>query len=207
MLKLLYQKIIITINKKSKWITNSQSRKRAHLIRSRYDSIISTSKSINKDNSLLNCRLDGFDNNKPDLFIIDLNLNIKKKLSLFKQNRKRKIYIVTSVTKNNKILYLKKIGLKIINIKSLKTNEDFINLFMILRKRGYNRTLVESGLTFLNVLINKKLIFNLYMFKSSFNLGKNGKNNSTNKILKKLTLKKRIKVNLYNDNLFVTKIK
>ena len=44
--------------------------KEVHLIRSQYDTIISTSKSINKDNSLLNCRLNGLDNNKPDLVII-----------------------------------------------------------------------------------------------------------------------------------------
>ena len=52
--------------------------KLGHLIRSKYDCIISTSKTINKDNSLLNCRIDGLDNNKPDLIIIDRNLKLKK---------------------------------------------------------------------------------------------------------------------------------
>ena len=40
--------------------------------------ILSTSKSINSDNSLLNCRINGLNNYKPDLFIIDLNLKLKK---------------------------------------------------------------------------------------------------------------------------------
>ena len=35
---------------------------------------------INFDNSLLNCRISGLDNHKPDLFIIDLKLNLRKKL-------------------------------------------------------------------------------------------------------------------------------
>ena len=35
-------------------------------------------KSINHDNSLLNCRIDGLNNYKPDLFIIDLKLRLKK---------------------------------------------------------------------------------------------------------------------------------
>ena len=39
---------------------------------------MSTSKTINYDNSLLNCRIEGLSNNKPDLFILDLNLNLKK---------------------------------------------------------------------------------------------------------------------------------
>ena len=71
-----------TINKKGRWITNSSSRKIVHLLRNKYDCIMSTSKSINYDNSLLNCRIDGLNNNKPDLFIIDLNLNLKKNLNL-----------------------------------------------------------------------------------------------------------------------------
>ena len=29
--------------------------------------LVSTSKSINKDNSFLNCRINGLNNNKPDL--------------------------------------------------------------------------------------------------------------------------------------------
>ena len=77
--KIAMSKDYFSINKKSRWITNLRSRKISHLLRSRYDTIISTSKSINKDNSLLNCRLKGFDNFKPDLIIIDRKLKLKKK--------------------------------------------------------------------------------------------------------------------------------
>ena len=55
--KIAVSKDFYTIKKKTKWITNELSRKKVHLIRSNYDCIISTSKSINKDNSLLNCRI------------------------------------------------------------------------------------------------------------------------------------------------------
>ena len=73
------------------------SRNCAHLLRNKFDCIISTSKSINKDNSLLNCRINGLDNNKPDFFIIDLNLRLKK--IIIKQfNQKEKTYLIT--TKN-----------------------------------------------------------------------------------------------------------
>ena len=88
--KIAFSKDNFTINRKSKWITNLRSRKVAHLIRSKYDCIISTSKTINKDNSLLNCRLDGLNNYKPDLIIIDRNLKLKKKLKLFNIIKKKK---------------------------------------------------------------------------------------------------------------------
>ena len=44
---------------------------------------------INKDNSLLNCRIDGLNNNKPDLVIIDRFLKLKKKLRLFNSSIRR----------------------------------------------------------------------------------------------------------------------
>ncbi len=205
--KIAISKDYFTINKDSKWITNSQSRSRAHLIRSEHDLVISTSKSINKDNSLLNCRLNGFNNNKPDLAIIDLNLKIKTKLNLFKGKNKRKIFIVTSISNIKKISSLKKRGLKIIHIKSLKNKNDFIYLFKILKKYGYNRILIESGLIFLNELLKDRLINNLYIFQSPIKLGRKGKNNSSNKIIKKLELKKKIKVNLNGDSLYKVKIR
>ena len=77
--KIAISKDYFTINKKSRWITNERSRQVGHLLRSKYDCIISTSNSINKDNSLLNCRIKGLNNYKPDLIIIDRNLKLKKK--------------------------------------------------------------------------------------------------------------------------------
>ena len=200
--KIAVSKDYYTIKKRSKWITNNLSRSRAHLIRSEYDAILSTSKSINKDNSLLNCRLSGFDNNKPDLFIIDLKFKIKKSLNLFKKSQKRKIFIITSNFKSKKISFFKKKGAKIIFIKNLNTKSDFISLFKILKKYGYNRILTESGLIFLNTLINNKLISNLYVFQSSKKLGRTGFNNTTNKFIKKMNFNKKISVNLGGDNLY-----
>ncbi len=205
--KIAISKDYFTINKKSKWVTNSLSRNRVHLIRSEYDAILTTSKSINKDNSMLNCRLNGFNNNKPDLIIIDLKLKIKKNLSVFKTTSKRKIIIITSILNNKKIFDLKKRGIKIIFINSLVSKNNFINLFKILKKYDYNRILVESGLVFLNSLLKYKLLFNLYMFQSEIKLGRNGKNNTSNSILKKFKLIKKIKVNLNGNKLYKLKIK
>ena len=66
---------------------------------------------------------------------------------------------------------------------------------------------MESGLTFLNVLFKNKLIFNLYLFKSSTKLGTNGFNNSSAKFIKELKSLNRVKVNLNGENLYKVKIK
>ena len=205
--KIAISKDYFTINQKNKWITNIFSRKRAHLVRSEYDGVISTSKSINKDNSLLNCRISGFDQSKPDLFIIDLNLKLKKDLRLLRQIKKRKIFLITKIKNSKKIAHLRRKGVRFIFVSQLFSREDFLGLFKNLQKMGYNRLLVESGLIFLNTLLKYKLIFNMFIFRSSIYLKSNGINNSTNFYIKKLRLDKRIKVNLNMDNLYKVRVK
>ena len=191
----------LTIYKKKKWITNEISRKIVHLLRSQNNCIISTSKSINFDNSLLNCRIEGLNNNKPDLFIVDLNLNLKKKLLLNKLIKKRKTYLITKKKNIKRSNIFKKKGYKIILVDNLKEKKDFNLLFKKIYRLGYSRIFVESGLSFLNILIKNQLLHDLYIFKSHIKLGKYGKNNDTSKYLKKI-LAKRIIINLNKDTLY-----
>ena len=192
----------LSINYKKKWITNESSRKVVHLLRSRYDCILSTSKTINLDNSLLNCRIDGLDKFKPNLFIIDLNLKLKKNLLLNKIINKRKTYIVTNKSNLKSVGVYKKKGYKFVFINALKERKDFILLYKKIYKLGYSRILLETGLTFLNTVIKNKLINNFYLFKSSQNLRKIGKNNISPNFLKKIKFKP-ISINLNGDKLFI----
>ncbi len=195
-----------TINKKSKWITNARSRKVAHLIRSKYDSIISTSKSINKDNSILNCRINGLNNNKPDLIIIDRSLKLKKNIKLLKIASKRKTYIFTCSKNKSKILFFKRKGIKILKIRELNEKKDFIFLIKKIFKLGKTRILVESGLTFLEKLLKYKLLNQLYVFKSNNLLRKNGLKKIKPFYIKKCKSNNRINVNLDREELFSIKL-
>ena len=205
--KIAISKDNFTINKYSKWITNLRSRNVAHLIRSRYDCIISTSESINKDNSLLNCRINGLDNFKPHILIIDRYLKLKKNLKLFGLSKKRKTYVVTMSKNKKKIHFLKNKKLKIISINDLKDNHDFKILTKTFFNLGLRRILVESGLTFLKELLKQKLINNLFIFQSNEKLNKNGfKKFKINSPLN-FKFREQIKVNLNGDKLFKIKVK
>mgnify|MGYP006157840581 CR=1 FL=1 len=105
-----------------------------------------------------------------------------------------------------KKLLLKK-GIQFIKIDLFEKKINYNDLFKILKSIGYNRILVEAGLIFLNELIHKKFINNLYLFKSSIKLGTNGMNNTSNNIVKKLRGLKRVVVNLNGDTLYKIKIK
>ena len=150
---------------------------------------------------MLNCRINGLNNFKPDLLIIDLNLKLKKNLILNKMLKKRRTFLITHIKNKQKAKIYKHKGYKIIYINSLKSKKDFNLLYKKLYKIGYSRIFVESGLIFLNTLIKNKLINDLYVFKSNNILGKKGKNNATSKYLKNISLKL-IPINLNNDKLY-----
>jgi diaminohydroxyphosphoribosylaminopyrimidine deaminase/5-amino-6-(5-phosphoribosylamino)uracil reductase len=198
--KIAVSKDYFTISKQNKWITNKTSRNMVHLLRSKYDCILSTSKSINQDDSLLNCRINGLNNNKPDLLIIDLKLKLKKRLSLNKYLKTRRTYLITNKKNYNKILAYKKLGYRVIFINKLDNKNDLNLLYKKIYKIGYSRIFIETGLTFLNFLLKNKMIHDLYIFKSDKTLGKNGKNNDTIKYLKKI-YPKSLTINLNGDNL------
>ncbi len=199
--KIAISKDYFSINKKNKRITNKFSEKITHLLRFKHNAIISTADTINEDNSILNCRINGLNNYKPNLLIVDLNLKLKKNLLLNKILKKRKTFLITYKKNFKKAQTYKKKGYKIIFINSLDTKADFNLLFKKLYKMGYSRIIVEAGLTFINTLLKKRLIHDFYIFKSDNILGKKGKNNDTPKYLKKMT-SKLISINLNNDKLY-----
>ena len=198
--KIAISKDYFTSSKKNKWITNNFSRKISHLLRNKHDCVISTSRSINVDDSLLNCRIEGLNNSKPDLFILDQNLKLKKKLSLNKLLKKRKTYLITNKDNIKKTIYYKKKGYKILLTDDLSIKNNFYLLLKKIYSMGYSKILVETGLTFLNNLLKKRLINELYIFKSNNKLGIDGFNNDSVKYLRKIS-PKILTINLNGDKL------
>ena len=73
-------------------------------------------------------------------------------------------------------------------------------------KLNFSRVFVESGLTLVNFLINNKLLNNIYIFKTDTNLNKNGFNNSSNKLIKKIKLKNKLQVYLNSDSVYLERL-
>ncbi len=204
--KIAISKDFYTKNRKKKWITNKRSRKLSHLLRTKYNALLSSSKSINDDDSLLNCRISGLTHKSPDLIILDRNLIIKKSLKIFKDKTKRRIYLYTTKDNKSKINWLRKKKVKVLLMKRIDTKDDFSNLFKSFINLGFSRIFVESGLTLINFFIKNDFINNIYIFKTNYNLDKNGSNNSSNKMLKKIKLRNKLNVFLDNDNAYLERL-
>ena len=201
--KLAISQDYLTISKKHKWITNSNSRNIGNFLRTKYDCILSTAETINKDNSSLDCRIEGLEKKSPSVIIVDRSFKIKKNLKIFR-NKSRKIFIFTQTNNIFKEKYFKEIGVNIIKLKKTGNfKNDVSEVYFFLKKLGFNRVLVESGLKYINEILKYKLIKNFYLFKSSYNLKNNGKNNIELNLTRKLrtTLKNKVKINLNGDSL------
>ena len=194
----------LSINKKQKWITNNASRNVGNFLRSKYDCILSTSKTINCDNPQLDCRIEGLEHKSPAVVIVDRSFRIKKKSKIFR-NRSREIFIFIQTNNKIKEEYFKKIGVNIIKLqKSDNLKNDISEIYFFLKQLGFNRILLESGVKYINEVLKCNLIKNFYLFKSSFNLKNKGKNNTKINLIRKLktTIKNKVRINLNGDSLY-----
>ena len=206
--KIAISKDYFSVNKKKKWITNDLSRTKVHLIRSRYDCILSTYKSINKDNSLLNCRINGLNVLSPSRIIIDKNLKLKKNLNIYKSTKKIKTYIVTSSNNQIKKNFFKSKNINLIKMDNNREKFSYREILSKLKKKGFSRILCESGYYTTKGFLRNNLVHNLYVFKSNKTLNKNGRNSYKNLLsILRIKDKKKIKVNLSGDEMYKLKIK
>ena len=85
---------------KSKWISNKSSREYAHKLRSMSQAILTTSKTVIKDDPRLTVRFKKTLEQHIPIIIIDNNLKIPMKSKILKDISKKRIIIFTS--KKNK---------------------------------------------------------------------------------------------------------
>ena len=208
--KIAISKDYYTINKKRGWITNNFSRSRVHLLRSMHDCIVTSSKTIIKDNSNLTCRILGLENESPTRVILDKKLSIPVNSNVFKNTRIRHTIIFYNKFNKKKFDKLKKLGVKL--FKSPLFKDGNLNLKSILYKvkvLGFSRIFLESGLKLTTNFLANNLVDDFYLFISNKKLGKNGANNIKKYIKSLLKNKKLIneKVNLKGEKLVSYKIK
>ena len=185
-----------TVNNKNKWITNKYSRGRVHLLRSKHDCILTSGRTIKIDNPNLNCRINGLEKNSPTRVIINKNLDISIKSKIVQTSNLYTTIIFFNKRNKKKIRQLKKLKIKLIH-QSLNKNGDFdlIKILKTLKFFGYSRIFVESGQNLITKFLSKKLVNILYVFKSQFKLGRNGRNNfkkSINLYIKKKSHVKKV---------------
>jgi len=194
--KLAVSKDNFIYSKKKLKITNKYSNKITHLLRFRNDSILISSKTLNKDNPKLNCRLKGLASFSPKRIILDRRLSIKKNSYIFSTSANKNTVLFHNSSNRKKINLLKKKGIKLIKLSVNKDN--LFDLKIVLKKIfsiGCRNLLVEGGKNLTDSFLKNKLFNKFYLFKSSDKLRSLGKLNVSNQ-LHQLTFKYKNKSNL-----------
>lgn len=149
----------------SKWISNEKSRAYVHqILRSNADAILTTAKTVIKDNASMNIRLPASEPRELNLIIIDKQLDIlkeeNKSLGIFYQRNKTKIYLVSNTT----YPYSLPENVEIINVEINNDEFDLVQLSDILLSKNICQVLVEAGGKLNASLIKQRLIDEINLF-------------------------------------------
>lgn len=188
-------------NYKSKWITNSKSRYYVHTLRSKSQAILTTAKTIIKDNPRFTVRKNNKIIKNLNVIVVDKNLSIPLNSRVLNNLHDKRVIIFTN--KNNaKSKKLKQLGCEIIEIKIINNEFNLKKVFSLLYKLKISDLMVEAGGIFFANLIKHRLVDEIHLFKSQRLIGEKGipviKSYELNNIKK--TLLEKIK---FDDNVYL----
>ena len=187
-------------NYKSKWISNSKSRSYAHSLRAKSQAILTTSKTIIKDNPRFTVRKKNTIIKNINIVIIDKNLKLPLNAKLLNNLHDKRVIIFTS-KKNLKSQKLKQLGCEIIEMRLENNKLNLKKLFTHLYRLKISDLLVEAGGILFADLLKNNLIDEIHLFKAPITIGKKGipviEGNDLKNIKKKLLEKIKFDDNLY----------
>jgi diaminohydroxyphosphoribosylaminopyrimidine deaminase/5-amino-6-(5-phosphoribosylamino)uracil reductase len=166
---------IALANGHSKWITNDIARRYAHLLRSRYQAIMVGTNTALGDNPMLDCRLNGLEQNSPIIVLPDYQGRILAKLSADKldepvqlalfNNHKAKVVVLTAASFQHQWLALA--GLIPAQLSVLVTQRyDLVDgLRQLSFKLQISSLLVEGGGALLTAFLKAGLVDKIYHFQ------------------------------------------
>ncbi len=142
--------VIALSNHKSKYITNKESRKFVHQLRSEYDSVLIGKNTAKYDNPDLTVR--EVEGRNPYRIVIDRNLKLSSDLKLFSDENKDKTYVVSNEKDSKR---------NIIHIKNKITLKKILKRLYELK---INSVLVEGGANLFSQFVEEDLFDDLYFF-------------------------------------------
>ena len=158
---------VATLTGSSKWITSEASRDEVQKLRNRYDAIITSSKTVLKDNPSLTCRMNGGRN--PIKIIVDKNLELTPDLKVFEGEEK----VIVACDINADMLKADEFSE---NVEFIPCPQKFshIDLEYLIKKLYEQKIcsiLCESGGTFAGGLLQTGLVDKIYQFVAPKILG------------------------------------
>ena len=171
--KIAISKNNLIYSKSNKKITNIHSDKFTHLLRYKNDALMVSYKTLNKDNSKLNCRIKGFGNYSPKRIILDNKLQTKINSYVIKTANKNNTIIFYNQADKSKVLHFKKKKIPLIRSRVNKQGKfDFKSILKKLYMHDCRNLLIEGGNILTKYLLKNRIFNKFYLYKSPKNLSK-----------------------------------
>ncbi len=152
---------------RSQWITGEVSRSHVQVLRSRYDALLTSCKTIVADRARLTCRLAGREDHQPLRIIIGNAARLTPDLPVFKDGGP--VWLISWHDVPNS---LKK---NFQNIFIMKHEDTFKKVFLNLGKEGLTQVMVESGPQVITSLFQEDLVDRWHLFYAPVLLGGDAK--------------------------------
>lgn len=148
----------------SKWISNEQSRRFGHRIRSWVDAIVVGAGTVLHDDPELTCRLikGGKD---PIRVIVDSRLQIPPNARVFRTNSKAPAWVATLETAPaEKVLQLQNAGARVLFVQGDQGSVNIEKLLFALAKEDIVSLLVEGGMAMNTSFLKAGMVDKIYLF-------------------------------------------
>lgn len=158
----------------SQWITSERAREQGHFLRAKYGAVLTTARSVIRDNSRLNSRVKPFLNKEIPVAIIDEEGEMASFLqdSLLLKARSAEQVCVFTLEKNfSSFKSFPKIQLKVLEMKN--NQPDLRDVFRSLHEMSWPSVLVEAGPSLTSALVGQGLYHRLELFLGNKILGSN----------------------------------
>ena len=172
----------------SRWITNNQSRKHVHQLRSEYDAVIVGANTVRIDDPELTVR--SINRRNPLRVVIDGKLSVELNRKIFNTKAPTIVYTSNNLTtkEQNKINHLEKKGIVVIQMDNSKGIIKIKDVIKDLGKHQIESVLVEGGQKMFSEFFNSGLVNKVYLFTAKKRYGAGLKTFDNNS--KPLTLQK-----------------
>jgi len=168
---------IALANGESRWITGSEARQRAHLLRATHDAILIGTGTAAADDPQLACRLSGLENRSPLRIVLDRSLRLSPAARLF--DGAAPTWVVHGPNAESgrvRLLRQKKNDIDLLEVALGGDGRlDLATLFAVLAQRGLTRVLVEGGGMVAAALLRAGLVDRLYWFRAGGLIGDDGR--------------------------------
>ncbi len=155
----------------SKWITNNQSRKYVHQLRSEYDAVIVGANTIVKDDPELTVR--SVKGRNPIRIVIDGKLSCEINKKVFNTHAPTIVYTAKkhSVNGRKKINRLEEHGIVVVQLDDQKGIIKIKDIVKDLGKRHIASVIVEGGQKLFSAFLNAGVVDKLYFFTAKKKYG------------------------------------